>query len=323
VILPYALRLLCLCAGSFFFVHLALSVFARALAPWVMRRAELIGARRPAHSAAMLLLGLRLAPAALACATVAALCLPSFVSFESERGSEAAGIPFLAVAALGAAAWAISLARSLHAVVHSHRCFPSRSARLAGEPEAVWLSEGASPFLGLAGVLRPRVVVSQSVARALDADQLAAALRHERAHRAAGDNFKRLLLLMAPDALPGVPLFHAVERAWARFAEWAADDWAVAQDASRSISLAEALVRVARLGVAPKPSPLVSPFVPEGDDISRRVERLLNGPAPTTTHSPRFGAGWAVGALAAPFVAAIAAPGSLSAVHQLLERWMH
>jgi hypothetical protein len=98
---------------------------------------------------------------------------------------------------------------------------------------------------------------------------------------------------------------------------------AVAQDAGCSVSLAEALVCVARLGAARQASPIVSRFASADDDVSTRVNRLLNGPAPVETRSRRFGPGLAVAAVAGPFVAAIGAPGSLSAVHELLERWMH
>jgi Zn-dependent protease with chaperone function len=323
LIVPYELRLLCLCLASFFLIHLALSVFASALAPWAMRRAELIGERQPARSAAMLLLAVRLFPAVLTLATVAALCLPSFLSFERERGAEAAGIPFLAAAALGASIWTISLMRGVRAVIHSHRCVSRRSAVVESESETFWLWEGAAPVIGLAGVLRPRVVVSRSVVSALEGEQLAAALRHERAHRASGDNLKRLLLLLAPDALPCVSLFRPVDLAWARFAEWAADDRAVAEDVDRSIALAEALVRVARLGIAPRTSPLMSAFVPPGEDISTRVDRLLNGASYAGGHSRFFGSALFASLFAVPFAIVAVAPGSLSAVHQLLERLMH
>jgi Zn-dependent protease with chaperone function len=315
--------LLCLCLASFFLIHLVLSMVARALAPLFLRRAERMASYRPAHSAAMLLLGLRLFPAVLALAAVAGLCLPSFLSFENERGSEDAGLPFLAAAILGGSVWAISLARSFRAVLRSRHCAPRRSAFLPAESETVWLWEGAAPFVGLAGVLRPRIVVSRSIERALDAGQLAAALRHERAHRESADNFKRLLLLLAPQAIPGLSLFQAVDRAWARFAEWAADDCAVAQDGACSLPLAEALVRMAKLGAAPQPSPLVSQFLPTGENISARVERLLNSPAPAASPSRGYGRTLAVTTLAAPLVAPLVAPASLAAVHQLLERFMH
>ncbi len=140
--------------ASFFLIHLALSVFASVFAPGAMRRAERIAERQPARTAAMMLLALRLFPAVLALAAVAALCVPSFLSFESERGAEAAGIPFLAAAALGASIWAISLTRSLRALVRSHRHVPRRSSsprRRIGKGLAVgrrgaahWARRGAS-----------------------------------------------------------------------------------------------------------------------------------------------------------------------------------
>lgn len=319
---PYVLRLLCLCLGSFFLIHLALSVFASALAPWVMRRAEHIGQRQPARSAAILLLALRLFPVVVSLVAVAALCVPSFLSFERERGSEATGLPFLAAAALGASIWAISLTRSVRALIRSRRYAAQASAIVVSESEEVWLWEGPAPVIGLAGLLRPRVVISRSVASALGGDQLAAALKHERAHRASADNLKRLLLLLAPEALPGASLFRSLDRAWARLAEWAADDWA-AVDASSSIALAEALVHVARLGAAPRTSALVSSFVPPGEDISTRVNRLLNGASYAKGHSRILGRALFGSLFAVPFAIVAVAPGSLSAVHQLLERLMH
>jgi hypothetical protein len=318
MIVPYAVRLACLCLTSFFLIHFALALLARTLTPWVLRRVERIAAR----TAATLLFTLRLFPVALALTIVAGLCLPSFLSFERERGAEAAGIPFLAVAALGASVWVFSLWRGLRALIRSQRSAPRHSAILAGEAEPVWLWEGATPFVGLAGALRPRVVISRHVTQALEPEQLAAALRHERAHRASGDNFKRLLFLLAPEPLPCVFLFRELDRAWARFAEWAADDWAVAQDAGCSLPLAEALVRVARLGVTGHASPLFSPFVPAGEDIALRVNRLLNGPAPQAAQGHFAVRFLAIATVAAPFAALCAAPQSLSGIHQFLERLM-
>jgi hypothetical protein len=321
VILPYALRLLCVCLASFFLLHLALALLARLLArvtqPWTARVAVRDSAR-----AAAFVLGIRLLPAALSIALVLAFCAPSFLSFESERGSEIAGFPFLATAGLGAAVWAISAARSLRALRRSRRCLAGAVQSLPDGSEPFWLWEGPAPLLALAGVFRPRVVVSSKVVSALDANQFSAALRHEWAHHAAGDNLKRLLLLLAPEPLPGISLFGAMDRAWARFAEWAADDRAAGCDPERSISLAEALVRVAKLGAAANGSPLLSSFVPLGEDISTRVERLLTLRAPATERRV-CGRTVFIGLAAAPFLAGAIVPGALNAVHQILERLMH
>jgi Zn-dependent protease with chaperone function len=314
MILPYTLRLVCLCLASFFLVHAALALVARCLAPAALRFAE----RLRAQSAARLLLALRLFPAAAALAAVAGLCVPSYLSLEQEDGAELVGAACLAAALFGAAICTISWARSLRAALRSHRYV--RQCRRAGP---VWIAAGTAPFLGIAGIVRPKLIVSRSVADALDREQLAAAIRHERAHQSSADNLKRLLLLLAPDALPGLRGFAAVERAWLRFTEWAADDRAVSQDAACSLSLAEALVRVARLGAATQASPLVSHFVAASGDISVRVERLLSPTVPAAARKPgRIALGGAVVAL--PAVALLMAqPATLRSVHELLERLMH
>lgn len=314
---PYLLRLACVCLASFFLLHLVFAGVARGIAPWLLRRAQRI-AERDAAAAARLLLVARLVPPLLALVTVASFCLPSFVSLESDRGSESAGVPFLAAACAGGAIWVVSLWRATRAVLRTHRFLECRRLWERGT-EPVWLWEGAAPFLGLTGVLRPRVVLSRGVANALEPDQLSAALRHERAHRESSDNLKRLLLLLTPDALPGARINAALDRAWARYAEWAADDRAVGQDAASSVSLAEALVRVAKLGASYAPSPLVSPFVPDSAGIRARIERLL-APSRPPAKSARL---WPCLAILLLPLIALAAPGSLATVHGVIERLMH
>ena len=53
---------------------------------------------------------------------------------------------------------------------------------------------GADAVMAVAGVVHPKLVVSQTVLDALSDDQREAAFRHEAAHRASRDNLKRLLL---------------------------------------------------------------------------------------------------------------------------------
>src|SRR2546430_1176329 len=81
----------------------------------------------------------------------------------------------------------------------------------------------------------------RAILEALSAEQLAAALRHERAHRISRDNLKRLCILSAPDILPFLGGSAELERGWAKFAEWAADHAAADGNPDRSLSLAAAL----------------------------------------------------------------------------------
>ena len=323
MIVPYSLRLVCLCLAAFFLVHAAASAAARLAAPAAIRMAE----RMRPRLAARLLLMLRLAPAALAAFVVAGLCAPSYLWLEPAASAEEIGVACMLAAALGAAVWAESLARAMRAALRSARDLRAcrRAARempLAGEPAPVLVVPQNAPFVLLAGVWRARLVVSQAVVQALPEEPLAAALRHEYAHRESRDNLKRLLILLAPGVVPGVRGMGTLERAWARFTEWAADDRAAAGDSRRSLSLAEALVRVARLGAAPSPAPLATSRLADGRDLAERVERLLHPSAQPERDLPRPVMGTAAVVCTAA-AAGLMHPAVLYSVHGLLEHLTH
>jgi Zn-dependent protease with chaperone function len=166
-------------------------------------------------------------------------------------------------------------------------------------------------------------VATRAVLRALRPAELDAALRHERAHAAFRDNWKRLLIAIAPDVVPFPSLFRGLERSWAKYAERAADDRAVGSSERRSVALAAALVQVARLGAA-APAPVAASLLPDARDLEARVERLLRGPAPLANRpgSPRAGWLWALGCVAATAAVCATYPLLLGGVHQLLERLM-
>lgn len=325
MIVPYSLRLLCLCLAAFFLVHLAAGLVVSLLAPAAVRLAGRTEARR----AARLLLALRLLPASLAVLVVAGLCVPSYLWLEPKAAVERVGFGFLAAAALGAAAWSVSLARGVRAAVRSrrylHHCRSvGVEAHLPGDPSPVWLVDEAATPLALGGLIRPRLVVSRPVLRALSRRQLAAALRHERAHGAARDNLKRLLILLAPGILPFFHGFESLERGWVRFTEWAADDRAVAGNPRHSLSLAAALVRVARMGALPHPPSLVTSLLGDSLDLSVRVDRLLRATPPADLPRGTFAACVALAslALACSLAAVVLQPSALYTFHLLLEHWI-
>jgi Zn-dependent protease with chaperone function len=274
--LSYLFRLLCICSASFFLIHTAVAMMVWAGAPAAIRRCESIRPRR----AALLLFTLRLLPPALAAFVVTVLCVPSYLRFEPEAAAERTGLACCIAALLGAAACAISLWHALRGVARSLRCGrqfrrEGREIRLAGESSPALLLNADAPLMALAGVFFPRIVVSSSVLQALSNEQLEAALLHERAHRVSHDNLKRLLLLLAPQPFLFSRRFAALEYSWARFTEWAGDDDAAGGNPQRSLSLAAALVSVARLGAVPPPSPFFASLVADGRDLSARVNRLL------------------------------------------------
>jgi Peptidase family M48 len=295
VTLPYLLRLVCLSLACFFAVIFAANLAVRWFSPRAIRRVE----HMPPRLAAQMLFALRLLPAGFALFCVIALCVPSYLWLEPDSAGEAAGFPALTAAALGAMMLAFSLSRAALAVVRSRRFVR------AGSPDG--------RTIALFGIFRPRVIVSSEVASRLTASQLDVVLRHELAHRASRDNLKRLLMLLTPGCF-----FTSLERAWMRFSEWAADDWAVEGDPLRAVELASALVAVARLSRGAAPPELASALVCDEARLAERVNRLLQDRPIASATSPKL-LPVAIGIAAG---IALTAPLALPWVHRVLEHLM-
>ncbi|HEV2448066.1 MAG TPA: hypothetical protein VGS58_19180 [Candidatus Sulfopaludibacter sp.] len=321
---PYLVRLLCISLASFFLIHLALGVLVSLAAPAAVRAANRMRARR----AARFLLVLRLLPAGAALATVAVLCVPSYLLLEPAATSEEVGLSCLGAALLCLACWSLAVARSCRAASRSlsyiRYCrMVGRRTSLGAERSPAWVVDGPAPFLALAGIVHPRLMVSKDVVAALPDEQLAVALRHEHAHQTSRDNLKRLLLLLAPDVFPFWRAFDVLERGWSRFTEWAADDDAVAGDAGRSVSLAAALVRVARMGACPQTAPLVTSLLSDNDDLAARVDRLLREAPGNAAERGKPVLAWGTALAAAGLFAGLLQPATLYSVHRLLEHLTH
>lgn len=319
---PYLARLVCLCLAAFFLVHAALGLAIAALTPWAVRFASRMA---PVHGA-RLLLAMRLFPAAFALFVVAGLCTPSYLYLEPKGEPEEMGYACLTVAAMGFSVWAWSMVRAARAIVRSVRHIrycreTSREMRLPGERTAAWVVDGSAPCVMLTGLLHPHMVISRDVVAALSAEQLSAVIRHERAHGVSHDNLKRLLVLLAPGILPFGSGFRNLERAWAKLTEWAADDRAAAGKVRRSLSLAAALVRVARLGSASSAPELATSLLAEGADLSERVDRLLHPAhrmARRRDHEPILMASSGL-LLTVALIAVLSNPVTLHAAHECLE----
>jgi Zn-dependent protease with chaperone function len=321
----YGLRLFCICSASFFLVN-ALLGFAVKLASTAAIR---IARRMRPRSASRFLLGVRLLPLVLGVSAVLGLCIPSYLWLEPQTTAERAGWACLAFAFFGALVCAVSIARTARAVAVSNRYNrmwrkAGREACLTPEDSGAVVVKKEAPLLALAGVYRPRLMVSESVLRALSSEQLAVALQHEKAHRGSRDNLKRLLLLLAPEAIPLVSSLSSLDCEWSRFSEWAADDEAVQGDSQRALWLAEALLRVARMGAGPRLSFLHTSLVSADQDLRARVDRLLRL-EPARFESLRWNSvvvRGAVLAMSVSLASMMLSSASLSSVHRLLELFL-
>jgi Zn-dependent protease with chaperone function len=329
MILSYWPRLLSLCFASFFLVHAAATCAIWALQSRAIRFAERISA----GTAERFLFAIRLLPFAAASIAALGFCAPSYLRFEESMLAEKVGPACLALAALGLIICVLAFERGLRAAAASlqfAQACRSRAqvVRLRGTPPEMLVIPGLRPFLAQCGIFRPRIVISHELLRAFSAEELEAALNHERAHWQTRDNLKRLLLAFLPDALPLLPTLQILDAGWAKFAERAADDSVRGIGDRSAVHLASALVRLARTGNLANtdacPARATSALGGTGD-LAGRVHRLLALPAtcppPETTRvSMALGTGslLAVGCLASLFWAA-----TLSPVHELLERLLH
>jgi hypothetical protein len=303
----------------------------RFASPSAIRLAQRMRSRR----AARFLFTLRLLPVGTATFAVLGLCIPSYLRYEPGATSEEVGFAFIFVALLGTSLGMFSLIKAIGAGVATFK-FKSK-CRESGQE--ILLSDGTSPVLvieenkpvlAMAGAIHPQIIVSRGVLHALSNEQLDAAIRHEMAHRRSADNFKRLLLLFAPEILPFTRAFSSLDHAWVKFSEFAADDCAVGDDVRRSLSLAAALVRVARMGAGPRLSPLCTALISDDSDCANcdlfvRVDRLLrarNAPKDRQNRVPALtGAAVVVAGLVVALITLM--PSMLHSVHEVLEHLTH
>jgi hypothetical protein len=233
------------------------------------------------RASSRLLFALRVTPAMLTLFLVVGFCVPSYVWLEPDISSERVGFSCLCAAALGALTWTISAIRGMVSIARTQSYLRGcrRLETVADASSDCLVVSNDAVVMAVAGAWHPQLVVSQAVMNALSEEQKQAAFRHEAAHRISRDNLKKLMFLLSPDVLPFVSGLTGLERGWARFTEWAADDEAVDGNQERALSLASALVRVAKLGVRPAPAYLLSLLVDDECDLKTRVDRLLREPA--------------------------------------------
>lgn len=321
----YWLRLLSLCFASFFLIHAAAT-----LVIWIVRGRLIRSAERMSSlAAARFMFAMRALPFGIALLSIVALCAPSYLRFETDSLPEPIGLACLALAALGFLVCVAAIDKGLRSATSSiefaRQCESTAHAvRLRGVPSRMLVIPGPRAFLAQVGIFRPRIVISQALLKEFSPDELSAALSHERAHWIARDNQKRLLFAFLPDLVPFFPALGAFEESWARFAERAADDHIRVGAPERAVSLASALVRLARIGAgADSPScvPFATSLLGGTDDLGGRVDRLLTpdrASAVPQSHVPSFIVG-AASLLVTCCVMAAAWPAALSPVHEFLE----
>lgn len=328
----YLFRLVCLSLASFFLVN---GIAGAAIAAFSSAAIRIAQTMRP-RSAAHFLFILRMLPSVLGLGVVLGLCVPSYLWLEPQIASERVGFVCLLLAALAGIACSRSVVQTVRAIRTSARlsnewrdlgneASPTKEESDAVVCENAMVVQKNEPLLALSGVFRPRVVISQGVLTELLKDQLDVAVQHEMAHHHSRDNLKRLFLVLSPEFFPFAQGFAALEKTWARLSEWAADDDAVQGDSQRALSLATALLRVARMGAQPRLSVLHTSLLPADQDLAARVDRLLSAEALSIEKVSHTSSGPIIRGLCLVVCALtlLGIPATLSSVHRLLELFLH
>jgi Zn-dependent protease with chaperone function len=208
----------------------------------------------PVRRVADWLFTLRMFPLVTAGVITAAFTVPSFLLLEPRTIEEPlGGIPLVlgicgvGLGILGAVNASLALRKASRTVARWTRAAQPLECR-APFP-VLRISETVSakipariPAMTAAGIVRPRVLLSNTAESMLTANELQTALNHEVAHLRRRDNLKKLLLRFV--AFPGMS---NLEAAWLEDTEMAADDAAVA-NAAEALDLAAALIKLSRLG---------------------------------------------------------------------------
>jgi Zn-dependent protease with chaperone function len=220
----------------------------------------------------------------------------SFLRFEPRGHDETFGVVFVALACVPIGLLAVSLWRGVRSARQARRV--GRLWLDRAEPVSVGVSlpafaiRSGFPVVAVVGLFRPRLIVARSVLAACTPEELEAIFAHERAHVRRGDNWMRFALTVLPDALGLLPASSRLLAGWHAAAEDAADDGARALGPAGRLTLAQALIRVARMAPADGASgPLDPAMLPatalfRGGDVARRVRRLLDPPRPPRPPRP-------------------------------------
>jgi Zn-dependent protease with chaperone function len=270
----------CLTFAALFAANALCSLLSATLWRFVKRGAQ----RWSASARASFLLALRVLPPLLSLLSVTTLLLPAYLIYEPRQSGEALSVKlalpaFVSLFGMMLAVWrgAASWAATRRLVGDWMK--DAEAVALAGVPVPAYRIRHPFPVIALVGAMRPRLFIASQLFETLNAEEMAAAIRHEIGHLSAYDNLKRPLMRACRDLLAPIPCGRSLDLAWKEAAEEAADEFTASVDrAHGALALASAIIKIARQipGGASRAMPAGAFLIAEaGDDIARRVRQLV------------------------------------------------
>ncbi len=325
----YELLALCLSLAGL----LVIRVLALAAATMLWRMSSrLVESWRPSVRAHFLFL-LRIMPGLAAVLCVGAILLPAYLCHEPRHTAEIVTAKLGILSALSLYAIGYALWRGLAACLATRRLI--KDWMVHAEPIEIgdvaipaYRIKHPFPVIAIVGALRPRLFIASQIIHELDGEEIAAAVIHERGHLVAKDNLKRGLLRYCRDLYSLLPLGRDLDNAWTHATELAADEYAARKGAAVALSLASALVKVARLaprGGRPAVFAGASLVTQDLSSIAARVLRLTQLasrppklPEPRF-HLPVFAVGAGVSSLLVASMVMMYSTNFLAAIHSAME----
>ncbi|MGA9511926.1 MAG: M56 family metallopeptidase [Candidatus Sulfotelmatobacter sp.] len=261
---------------SIFFIFYSVLTLAVGL---VWRRVWNYRRQGSAKSCADALFVLRMIPWVVSGVVTLAFAVPSFLLLEPRAVQESMSPVLVALCICGMAVMLAGVWNAAASLVRATRTVGrwSNGARVIGrsdadfgQPVLLLRTAKAAPPLTAAGILQPRLWLSDAAEFVLTERELRCALRHEVVHVRRRDNLRKLLLRVV--ASPGMT---QLESAWREATEMAADDAAVS-NASEALDLAAAVIKLSRLAPLVAAGELTTALVHSpAESVNARVERLI------------------------------------------------
>ena len=165
-----------------------------------------------------------------------------------------------------------------------------------------------------AGLLRPRIYVSDRLQRTLSPGELRAVFRHEFYHRARRDPLRFAALRFAAKTFFWLPLIRLLAEDLMEDAEIMADDFAASpRGGSDPLEVASALVKIGRIGRASAEMLTATPAIGGFRLLDRRVRRLADEPVTSRPMLPRRPVVLSVAVLLVLWLSSTFVPGPASA----------
>jgi Zn-dependent protease with chaperone function len=302
---------------------------------WRLIRTPLL--RCSANTRAELLFALRVTPLLISTLFVATFVLPAYLLHERYGTGEVVSFKLGSLAVLSAAGILLAVSRAVRSWLATRRLLKdwlaaARPITLSAVSIPTYKLAHEFPVIAVVGMFRPRLFVAEQLLTTMSPDELQSAIAHETGHLNARDNLKRSLLRICSDTLLIIPCGRSLDRAWAETSEAAADEYA-ARTSSAAVSLAAALVKIARM--VPKGAhaavPVAAFLVGTEEDrgIKARVRRLLEiaSNKGTANHIPiRHRLTVPIISIAVPVTAVVAHHADtdvLASLHSVLEYMVH